>query len=87
MNTLTVSRDTYTDTQIDHAINEAIGACNHNVSNSDVLSYLIGNTYNQHAFAGMSSHAKGQLSTRISRKMAGYVVVNKNSKYTTWRVK
>lgn len=77
----------HTSQQIDHAIVEAIRGCNHNVSSGDIISYLIGNTYNQHAYRGMSVQDKRLLTRRINEKMSVYPVANKNSKYTVWRVK
>ena len=88
MNTLALSIDTYTDLAVDHAILEAIRACNHMVSNSDIISYLLdGVMFGNPMYSNMDRVQKRHLNTRISEKMERYPVANKNSKYTTWRVK
>jgi len=86
MNTPETVHGNHTSQQIDHAIVEAIRGCNHNVSSADIVTYLIGNTYNQHAYK-MGTQAKRLFTRRINEKMAVYPIANKNSKYTVWRVK
>jgi hypothetical protein len=87
MSHLDASLDRYPDVKIDHAIHEAICACNRRVSTADVLGNIFGRLYGSQPFKDLSRTEKQVLKDRITRKMSQYEMESGGHKSKTWIVK